>query len=434
MHRCSESIGAIAAALARAQTELINPEKSLAATFDSQSSQGDRTFRYAPLSTGLDIVRKCLGRHEIAVVQSTAIDHLAELVRLNTLLAHASGEWLSSDWPVCAIAELASPHRLGAALTYARRYALFTMVGIAGEDDLDAPHSLAIEAIPSPSGDCRKQARGDGKDNSRPSGPLHNKRLLSVQPRPPVLNSEQSRALRTQLIIELANIDSTEELDAWAQRALRLKNTMIAEDAQIIEAEFRTRLMASPAARGVDRTEETTESINPLESAATSGLADAPTLSGSDQTVDRKSRTGECRKHYRKGSTTQKNGAASKAHDTSIDRPSVDKSILTLSEPRRYRDRAHLEFVASQPCLICERSPSDAHHIRFAQPSALGRRVSDEHTVPLCRTHHRALHRRGQEAEWWKENNIDPLLIASELWKQSRGIPKRYDRPFRSKK
>src|SRR5437868_13625498 len=140
MHRSSESIGAIAAALAKAQSELANPEKSLTATISIAGPRGgERTFRYAPLSSGLDIVRKSLGRHEIAAMQTTAIDNEAGLVRLTTVLAHSSGEWICSDWPVCPVSETASPHRLGAALTYARRYALFTRVGIAGEDDLDAP-------------------------------------------------------------------------------------------------------------------------------------------------------------------------------------------------------------------------------------------------------------------------------------------------------
>ena len=98
-----------------------------------------RLFRYASLSSGLEIVRKTLGQHEIATVQTTAIDQTAGIVNLTTVLAHASGEWIASDWPVCAIADTATPHRMGAALTYARRYALFTLVGIAGEDDLDAP-------------------------------------------------------------------------------------------------------------------------------------------------------------------------------------------------------------------------------------------------------------------------------------------------------
>src|SRR5207253_8906865 len=140
MHRSSESIGTIAAALAKAQAELTNPEKSLVATIRSPfPREGDRTFRYAPLSSGLDIVRKGLGRHEIATIQATAIDREAGLLRLTTVLAHSSGEWISSEWPVCQITEVASAQRMGAALTYARRYALFTLVGIAGEDDLDAP-------------------------------------------------------------------------------------------------------------------------------------------------------------------------------------------------------------------------------------------------------------------------------------------------------
>ena len=140
MQRSSNKIGTLAAALAKAQAEIINPEKSLTATIESPfPREGQRTFRYAALSTGLDIVRKCLGQHEIATVQSTAIDRDSGLIRLTTTLVHASGEWVSSDWPVCPASETAAPHRMGAALTYARRYALFTLVGIAGEDDLDAP-------------------------------------------------------------------------------------------------------------------------------------------------------------------------------------------------------------------------------------------------------------------------------------------------------
>jgi len=144
MQRCSGTIGIIAAALAKAQAQLVNPEKSLVGTIRSEQPSGaERAFRYAPLSSGLDIVRKTLSQHEIATVQTTSIDETAGIVRLSTVLAHASGEWIASDWPVCAITETAAPHRMGAALTYARRYALFTLVGIAGEDDLDAPDLIA---------------------------------------------------------------------------------------------------------------------------------------------------------------------------------------------------------------------------------------------------------------------------------------------------
>src|ERR1700723_901250 len=173
MHRSSESIGAIAAALAKAQGELTNPEKSLTATLRSPfPPERDRTFRYASLASGLDIVRKSLGQHEIATIQTTRIDEAAGQIRLTTLLVHASGEWISSDWPVCASSETAAPHRLGAALSYARRYALFTLVGIAGGDDLDAPDLVA----PTP--------------QTKPSGPERTRRSMAPNGR---LNADQRR-------------------------------------------------------------------------------------------------------------------------------------------------------------------------------------------------------------------------------------------------
>src|SRR6201987_2083877 len=144
VQRSSQTIGTLAAALAKAQAQLVNPEKSLTGTIRSeQGSRAERSFRYASLSSGLDIVRKTLSQHEIATVQTTAIDEAAGIVRLSTVLAHASGEWIASEWPVCGISETAAPHRMGAALTYARRYALFTLGGIAREDDLDAPDLIA---------------------------------------------------------------------------------------------------------------------------------------------------------------------------------------------------------------------------------------------------------------------------------------------------
>lgn len=97
----------------------------------------------------------------------------------------------------------------------------------------------------------------------------------------------------------------------------------------------------------------------------------------------------------------------------------IDKSQLAIAEPKRLRDKAHLKFVASQPCLVCGRSPSDPHHLRFAQPRAIGLKVSDEFTVPLCRGHHRELHQAGKETAWWASKNIDALKIAGELWGQT---------------
>src|SRR4051794_4446154 len=216
MPRSSETIGAIAGALAKAQIELANPEKSLTATIHSPfPREGDRSFRYASLSSGLDLVRKSLGRQEIATVQTTSIDEGAGLIRLTTTLAHSSGEWLASDWPVCPVTETAAPHRMGAALTYARRYALFTLVGIAGEDDLDAPdltggletlkravvttepgqHSAADAEAPASPAIISLFAHRPVPPPPRRAGPVRLKRVI--------LAPEDSLPLREQLIAEL---------------------------------------------------------------------------------------------------------------------------------------------------------------------------------------------------------------------------------------
>src|SRR5262245_20031306 len=182
MHRSSETMGNISAALAKAQAELTNPEKSLTAVIRSPfPREADRTFRYAPLSSGLEIVRKVLGTHEIATVQTTSIDHEAGLIRLTTMLAHLSGEWVSSDWPVCPVSEMAAPHRMGAALTYARRYALFTLVGIAGEDDLDAPDLATVPPQNSGAGISGQAAHRNGNGKSYETlGPVRHQRSAAV--------------------------------------------------------------------------------------------------------------------------------------------------------------------------------------------------------------------------------------------------------------
>src|SRR5882757_4344971 len=145
MHRSSESVASIATALAKAQTELSNPEKAMVGAVYNNRSDSPQSFRYASLSSGLDIVRKALGGQQIAIAQTTDIDRANGMVNLTTVLLHTSGEWISSDWPVCHLSETSAPRRMGAALTYARRYALFTMVGIAGEDDLDAPPDTSAD-------------------------------------------------------------------------------------------------------------------------------------------------------------------------------------------------------------------------------------------------------------------------------------------------
>src|SRR3954452_2546780 len=202
MHSSSETIGAIASALAKAQAELTNPEKSLTATIPAAFPREEaRTFRYASLASGLDLVRKCLGQHEIATIQSTAIDNDNGLIRLTTVLAHSSGEWMSSDWPVCPVSETNAPHRMGAALTYARRYALFTLVGIAGEDDLDAPDlpSLSVKATPpTATGPGRDKANGQGAEPG-----LRNEASRRRLPTKPALDADASAATREQLMAEL---------------------------------------------------------------------------------------------------------------------------------------------------------------------------------------------------------------------------------------
>src|ERR1700733_6998047 len=165
MQWSSGSIGSLAAALAKAQGELTNPEKLLIATIPADGRRGaEKTFRYASLSSGLDIVRKVLGQQEIATIQTTSVDQAAGIVSLTTVLAHASGEWIPSAWPFFSVSDTATPHRMGAALTYARRYALFTLVGIAGEDDLDAPDLMAPTA--STTGADRSTTNGNGYVNN----------------------------------------------------------------------------------------------------------------------------------------------------------------------------------------------------------------------------------------------------------------------------
>ncbi len=222
MHQSSKSIGTIAAALARAQAELTNPEKSLTATIRSPfPREGDRTFRYASLSSGLDIVRKALGKHEIATVQTTAIDE-GGLIRLTTVLRPFPPENGCPTGPVCPVSETAAPHRMGAALTYARRYALFTLVGIAGEDDLDAPDLAAVPkaGADQPSGRDGQKPNGHAFAAGPPSAAAARGRRPIARPAKPVLAADQSATLRDRLVVELDGLRSADEAASWADRSL----------------------------------------------------------------------------------------------------------------------------------------------------------------------------------------------------------------------
>jgi hypothetical protein len=381
VQRSSETIGTIAAALAKAQAQLVNPEKSLIATLRSDEASGaERSFRYAPLSSGLDIVRKTLRQHEIATVQTTSIDEAAGIVRLSTVLAHASGEWIASDWPVCAISETATPHRMGAALTYARRYALFTLVGIAGEDDLDAP-DLTTPTAPTSKVDKPAENKIGGLNGGQAYSTQQfssGRRTKTVaNPRKPTLEPLASATLRDQLTAELKDLNSPEDAANWAQRVLAAKNTLTTPDAELVEQAFQAR----------------------LASIVTDPADDQPMPQEAGSRLPRADRG------RRRRATT------------------INKSVLSLPAPRRVRDRDHVRLIAKQPCLICGRRPADAHHLRFAQSRALGRKVSDEFTVPLCRGHHREVHRCGDETAWWKKAGIDPTVPARVLWLQSHPLP-----------
>ena len=206
----------------------------------------EQTFRYAPLSAGLDIVRKTLGQHEIATVQTTSVDQTAGTVNLTTILAHSSGEWISSAWPVCAISDTTAPHRMGAALTYARRYALFTLVGIAGEDDLDAPDLVTstnkTSAPGKPKGERNRRLNG-GQQNPVQRSTLGHKRTICSNANKPILAPEVSAELRDRLIAELIDLGSGDDAAMWAHRRLGDKNTLTAADARRVEGAFQAKLV-----------------------------------------------------------------------------------------------------------------------------------------------------------------------------------------------
>src|SRR5262249_10386665 len=179
----------------------------------------------------------------------------------------------------------------------------------------------------------------------------------------PELSVALSASLRAELLREIEELSAPDDAALWAQRKLPAKNQLSATDARQVEEAFASKLAAIQVqnARSADVLSE--QSLAEQDSAA-----------------------------------TQKN-----------------KSVLVFPERRRVRDRDHIRYVTKQPCLVCGRRPSDPHHLRFAQSRALGRKVSDEFTVPLCRAHHRELHRCGNEGAWWQKTGIDPLAAARAL-------------------
>jgi hypothetical protein len=334
---------------------------------------------------------------------------------------------------------------MGAALTYARRYSLFSLVGIAGEDDLDAPD---LNVRPGPTGGANGKAdtapQGSDAGNFSSSLPARSRpvrkmpegrrataALVAAAP----LWDQLSAVLRNQLLGEVIKLRDDDEAARWALRALPAKNRLTDADARRVEEAFQTQLA------GFVDADDPSKKLDPTAGhAADSQHAGSPSPSPDAVTASPEASTEASKAGRRRRSSKRQPALEPDPSRLTLDgtlpfavtdgeeavaqeapAPRIDKADLALSEPRRHRDRDHLKFITLQPCLLCGRRPTDAHHLRFAQSAALGRRVSDEFTVPLCRLHHRALHRRGDEAAWWAEQQVEPLQVAQKLWSQTHG-------------
>jgi hypothetical protein len=210
---------------------------------------------------------------------------------------------------------------------------------------------------------------------------------------PAVLGEQLSASLREALVGQISEIKTGDEAATWAHRNLAAKNELRPADAQIVEEEFKQRLSAISALGST--------SAGPADS----DLTPAQSL----HAVSERSRA----------DASSDAGTRQKASIRGRNR-SHNNTIHSLRKTVRLRDKEHRRYVTRQPCLVCGRVPSDSHHLKFAQPRALGRRVSDEYTVPVCRLHHRELHRSGDELAWWETLNIDPVPVALRLWQETR--------------
>ena len=228
---------------------------------------------------------------------------------------------------------------------------------------------------------CRRRSHGQRISAATPvAGKWQHARSIEDWQATPILSADESAAERDRLLGEIGSLPSPDSATSWAREALVAKNKLTVADAKLLEDAFEQKIAEFPTAEFAE------PRLFDSSSASAVGSQDIGT------------------------------------HDNATANPSsrIDKSVLKVSAPRRYRDKEHLRFVARQPCLLCARKPSDPHHLRFMQPRALGRKVSDEFAVPLCRIHHRLVHRVGNEAVWWKDAGIDPVKAARQLWRQTR--------------
>jgi hypothetical protein len=297
------------------------------------------------------------------------------------------------------------------------------MVGIAGEDDLDAPDLINDQ----PQGDKAAEARLAPNSGLEPAHIRSISRTgnPNTQPLREKLGADESAAIMAQLIREIETLPE-DDLQPRAITILKAKNRLSADDAKLVEQAFAARMAVQDALPDALTTDEptststdptpppqppsaSTNAITPLRQRgrprkikAAAELSTAPTVPSKP--------------------TSDDNPPASTPLQAEATPAKIEKSELAISEPRRHRNKTHLKFVASQPCLVCGRSPADAHHLRFTQPRAMGRKVSDEFTVPLCRTHHRDNHSFGDEVAWWGRRAIDPIATSRMLWVSTRRI------------
>ena len=255
MRASSDTIAQLAAAMAKAQSELVNPVKSLTAVIERAKGGGAQSYKYAPLSSGLDIVRKSLGKYELALIQTTHVDRERSLVLLTTTIAHGSG--VSGLWPVCTMADLAHPKLMGAALTYARRYCLFTMVGLAGEDDLDAPDLLPAKPLdavangpdsgtiihadrgaPPQGASCASSSDRGADNDAASSDESPRRRRRAARKAPP---SPSSFALSENPSGDLAHITDADTLFRWALETLPARIKLNEEQRAALDAAFLAR-------------------------------------------------------------------------------------------------------------------------------------------------------------------------------------------------
>ena len=302
---------------------------------------------------------------------------------------------------------------MGAALTYARRYALFTLVGIAGEDNLDAPDLNLKAGTPAKDGDPNE---GDAMQVMTARGPTAGPRERATAtfqpalrvlanegpavrasdarkdavpgPARAALSAQESAMLRDQLIADLNRLQSSDKAADWVDENLPVKNTLTAADADSVEASFRERILTLEAGPEVAEGQMDPAKDDGVVPSAGQAFMEAMNASAAAPIILPQEPAGRRRRRV------------------------AAKAI-------RLRDKEHCRYLTTQPCVVCGRTPAEAHHLRFAQPRALGRKVSDEYTVPVCRSHHRELHRYGDEASWWTANNVDPVPIALELWRRS---------------